>query len=142
LLVPEVDAATHRKFDTRLPWQLNAYSFVQFLSVIPIALFVLAENANIGTYPTLAGVSYVLLALTSIAAVLDNKRVGFVLELARLGATGIALGVLWARMPLAVTLGVGAFLAVSIVWLSVFGKLLGRSLGENPNVLPNSAGAV
>ncbi|MBL8019118.1 MAG: sterol desaturase family protein, partial [Leptospirales bacterium] len=79
------------KYKTTIPRALNAYTVVQFFSILGFALFFLATESLMSFGTRLMCGAFVLVTLTAIGGIFENKRWAHILEIHRLFFAAIAL---------------------------------------------------
>jgi sterol desaturase/sphingolipid hydroxylase (fatty acid hydroxylase superfamily) len=114
-----VSAATYRKYDPPVPRSLKVYATAQFAVVVVAATILLAKAAVIPWLQVLAGVFYLVVALSNIGAIFEGRSWAAVSEVARLVVLGGAVGVLAlsGRGPAPALAGALLFTAASAGWI-------------------------
>ena len=92
---PEVDALTHRKWDTPLTRTLGGYVLVQFSIVLVAAAFFLFKQDAVGAAAGAFASGAVAVSLVILGALLEQKRWAFTVEAWRM-AVAAAAAMLWA----------------------------------------------
>jgi sterol desaturase/sphingolipid hydroxylase (fatty acid hydroxylase superfamily) len=123
----EVDRSAYRKFEIRIPQQLNYYLLVQYIIVLAGVAFFLFMVPDFSFPVQLAGASLIFIAVASLGLLLEGKPWAVYLEYGRLVATIVFLGYLFRGSGSAFYLAVSfsAILAfASIFWVRKFRPLL------------------
>lgn len=97
VVVPSVSRSQFMPFATVVPRVLSAYALLHFALVIPPALWLLSRADAMPVRDLATLTFYVALSLTTIGGILELRRWAFAAEQARLGALGVAGGVLLVR---------------------------------------------
>ncbi len=119
VVVPEVDRATYRKFETDVPRAMDRYVIGQLVIVALVTSGIMwfASKLPVGLLAT--AVTWVLAALTGWGGLFDRKPWAILLEVARHGS-GIALGIAgarWAGEPAVLWCGLAVSVG-SLAWLA------------------------
>ncbi len=114
-----VSVATYRKFDTPVAKSLRTYAAVQFAVITIGAVALLNASGSLPIGQILAGVFYLVLALSNIGAIMEGKSWAAVSEAARLLVLGAAAAIIAATgggpgWLLAMS---AAFALGSVVWI-------------------------
>jgi alkylglycerol monooxygenase len=88
---PEVDAASHRKWDTPVPRWLACYGFLQFSVVLVGASLLLFRQGEIPRPWLVASAAFITVSLVALGGLFERKRWAAPLEAARLFALGAFL---------------------------------------------------
>jgi hypothetical protein len=117
---PEVDALTHRKWDTPLPRALGGYVLAQFAVVLVGAAVFLFEQDRVGAVAGAFASVAVAASLVILGALLEQKRWAFTAEAWRVAAAA-AGAMLWAAASagfLVLACGIAGAVALSSWWLA------------------------
>jgi sterol desaturase/sphingolipid hydroxylase (fatty acid hydroxylase superfamily) len=124
--IPEVSAATFRKYDPLVPVPVRRYALVQFLAVVLATMVVLRFIPALTWFQVGVLVFYLTVSLSNLGSLLEGQRWVYPVELARLvtlvAVAGVLLG-LGRFEPVAVG-AVGLAGLLSIAWLVQLRKLV------------------
>ena len=114
-----VTPETYRKYDPIVPRSLKAYATIQFAVIVVASTWLLAKAAALPVMQVMAGVFYLVLALSNIGAILEGRSWAALSEFVRLLALGAAVAVLVAagRGPVPLLIGALVFVAGSAGWI-------------------------
>jgi hypothetical protein len=128
-----VTPATYHKFDPPEARSFQAYAAVQFGVAMIGAVALLAAAKSLPVTQTLAGVFYLVLALSHVAALLESRPWAPISETIRLLVLAAAAAVLLAqgRGPSLVMVGSIVFALASTVWIVALGTRR-SALGTRP----------
>ena len=114
-----VTPETYRKFDPPVPGSLKAYATTQFIVVVIASTMLTGRAATLPAAELMAGVFYLVLALSNIGAIFEGRSWAALSEFVRLLALGVAVAALAAagRGPTTLLLGMLGFTAVSAWWI-------------------------
>lgn len=120
LAIPEVEAATFRKYDPEAPPPVRRYAAVQFLLVLVASVAVLQFADHLRPVELAAAAFYIALSLSNLGSLLESARWVTAMEFARLATLIVTAGVLLAlpRFPASAVLAAGGLGVVSLVWFS------------------------
>ncbi|MCS7074397.1 MAG: hypothetical protein NZ108_08015, partial [Bacteroidia bacterium] len=82
--VPEVDSATYQKYDPKTTTPVKIYAFVHFLLVLLAAMKTLDYSHHGSPLVTAGLVFLIILSLTTIGTILENKRWAYFAETSRI----------------------------------------------------------
>jgi sterol desaturase/sphingolipid hydroxylase (fatty acid hydroxylase superfamily) len=116
---PVVAPATFPKFDPPVRRGVRRYAFVQFVVVLVATVKVLELAAILPMHQTAALAFYVILSITNIGGLLEDRAWAYPMELARQTTLAVAAASLGAIQLVPVTAAVagGVFCLVSAVWI-------------------------
>ncbi len=111
--------ASYHKFDPPVARPLRVYAAAQFVVAMLASLALLSTARSLPVAQVLAGVFYLILALSNVAAVLESRSWAAISETVRLVVLAAAAGLLLAqgRGPAIVMIGSGVFALVSAAWI-------------------------
>lgn len=114
-----VTPATFTKYDPPVARRLRVYATIQFAAVVIAATLLLARAASLPALQLLAGVFYLVLALSNIGAIFEGRSWAAPSEFARWLTLGVSVAVLAAagRGPAALLVGMLVFSVVSAGWI-------------------------
>ncbi len=114
-----VSPATFHKYDPVVPRSLKAYATTQFVVVVIAATALLARAAALPMTQVMAGVFYLVLALSNIGAIFEGRSWAALSEFVRLLALGVAVAVLVAagQGPAPLLMGALVFTVGSAGWI-------------------------
>ncbi len=128
-----VTPATYHKFDPPVARSFQAYAAAQFGATMIGAVALLAAAKTLPVGQTLAGVFYLILTLSNVAAVLESRRSAPISETVRLVVLAAAATLLLAqgRGPTLLMAGCLGFAVASALWIVVLGTRR-SALGARP----------
>jgi hypothetical protein len=120
ILIPEVEAATFRKYDPEVPAPIRRYSAGQFLLVLVASVAVLRFAGELRPVELAAAAFYIALSLSNLGSLLESARWVTAMEFARLATLIVTAGVLLAvpRFPAPVVIFAGGVGVLSLLWFS------------------------
>jgi alkylglycerol monooxygenase len=120
----KIDPKNVIKYDTEVPFGLNAYAFIQFVLALVFAVFVLLKSKEWDLLTVAGPVFLVVLSITNIGGLNDMRRWAFVMEIAKnITASVIMVVALQNTVPLwASASGALLYLGITTVWLLPFMK--------------------
>jgi hypothetical protein len=124
LAAPEVDPATHSKYESPAPLSLRLYVLMQFVIVNLAATFFLFREGGLGLLPRFSAGLGIILSLASLGGLLDRRAWAYPLELAR-GVSLAGLAAFFLPTPLWAAAGVSLAL-LGLVWLLADRRLFSR----------------
>lgn len=129
---PEIDEATYRKYDTRVPRGLAFYIFVQFLLVVAFASVLLFRQEELSRAALAAGSAAVLLSLVSFGGLFERKPWALSLEILRILGLGALVAVKAATASVTVV-GSGFVVGAALLyWLLRYRPLFGPGGSPQP----------
>jgi hypothetical protein len=119
---PEVTRDTVIRYDTRVPWDLNAYAVVHFVAALLLAVALLAAENSWARGELFVAAALVLWALLDIGGIFDHRRWALPSEIIRLPVTAVLLAAKLPESSWRAPAQWGVAAAVVAMWIYLFDR--------------------